>query len=243
LPAITDYGARGPFATTTVNDVGPNSAYTIFRPTTLGQDGFRHAPIMFGCGINSTPSGYTAVLSTYASHGFVVIASNSSNVTGALMRSGLDWLIAQNSAAGDYQGRLATNCAASVGYSLGGGAAVTAGSHANVIVTISFHGLTGPSDQLHGPLLLFTSTGDTFVSAAQFVTPTFNRSTVQTFYATLIGGSHLTPTGDADGERAPAVAWLRLWVYGDQGARNYFYGDNCILCSNPWTNPQRKNWQ
>jgi len=42
------------------------------------------------------------------------------SVTADLMRQGLDWLIAQNSAAGDYQGSLATNCAASVGYSWGG---------------------------------------------------------------------------------------------------------------------------
>ena len=75
-----------------------------------------------------------------------------------------------------------------------------------------------------------------------FVTPTFDRSTVQTFYATLTGGSHLTPIGDAGDERAPAVAWLRLWVYGDQGARKYFDGADCILCVAPWTSPQRKNW-
>lgn len=107
---------------------------------------------------------------------------------------------------------------------------------------MSFHGLQGPAEQLNGPLLLFTSTGDNFVSAQQFVTPTFNRSTVQTFYATLLGGSHLTPTGNAGPERAPAVAWLRLWVYGDEAARSFFEGDDCTLCTNPWTNPRSKNW-
>ena len=158
------------------------------------------------------------------------------------MTDGLDWLIAQNAAAGEFQGKLATTCAVSIGYSLGGGAAVTAGSHPAVVATVSFHGVEGPAEMLHGPLLLFTSTGDTVVSAAQFVTPTFERSTVQTFDATLTGGSHLTPIGDAGDERAPAVAWLRLWVYGDQGARKYFDGADCILCVAPWTSPQRKNW-
>ena len=38
------------------------------------------------------------------------------------------------------------------------------------------------------------------------------------------------------------VAWLRLWVYNDQGARKYFYGDDCVLCKAPWAMPQRKNW-
>jgi hypothetical protein len=32
-------------------------------------------------------------------------------------------------------------------------------------------------------------------------------------------------------------------VYGDRGARKYFYGDDCILCQDPWLDPRRKNWQ
>ncbi len=32
-----------------------------------------------------------------------------------------------------------------------------------------------------------------------------------------------------------------LWLYGDQNARAYFYGDSCTLCRSPWIS-QRKNW-
>ena len=78
--------------------------------------------------------------------------------------------------------------------------------------------------------------------------PCYNRSsTVPTFMATLdvneapSFAGHLYPLDDAGEERAPAIAWLRLWVYGDQGGRKYFYGDSCLLCSNGWTDPQRKN--
>lgn len=242
LPPATDYGGTGPFTTMTVNNTGPSGQYTLIRPTTLGQDGFRHPPATWGNGITTTPALYPGLLNAIASHGFVIIASNSPTVTAALMTDGLDWLIAQNGAPGELQGKLAPRCAVSIGYSLGGGAAVTAGSHGNVVTTVSFHGLEGPAEMLHGPLLLFTSTGDTFVTAAGYVTPTYERSTVQTFYATLTGGSHLTPIGDAGDERAPAIAWLRLWVYGDQAARRYFDGADCVLCKSPWTNPQKKNW-
>jgi hypothetical protein len=159
------------------------------------------------------------------------------------MTSGLDWLIAQHTASGDFQGKLAPACAVSIGYSLGGGAAVDTGKHASVVTTVSFHGLQGAAELLHGPLLLLTGTADNFVSAAGYVTPTFNRSTVQTFYGTLTGANHLKPLGDAGEERAPAVAWLRLWVYADQEARRFFYGDDCTLCKAPWTSPQRKNWR
>jgi hypothetical protein len=242
LPPIDDYGDRGPFETTTVNNTGPDGQYTMFRPRTVGDEGFLHPIATWGNGITTTPALYDALLNTIASHGFVIIASNSTGVTAQMMTDGLDWLIAQNGAAGDLMGKLDVMRAASIGYSLGGGAAVTTGKHPNVIVTVSMHGLTGASGALHGPLLLFTSTGDTFVSAAQFVDPTFRMSAVQTFYGTLTGGSHLTPLGDAADERAPMVAWLRLWVYGDEAAKKYFYGDDCLLCSAPWTNPQRKNW-
>jgi hypothetical protein len=36
---------------------------------------------------------------------------------------------------------------------------------------------------------------------------------------------------------------IRYWVYADQGAKKYFYGDHCIMCMSPWSNMQRKNWQ
>jgi len=252
LPPTSDYGARGPFAVQQVNSTGPTGQYTMFRPTTLGANGFKHPPTTWGNGITTTPTSYVELLSTFASHGFVVIASNSSNVTADLMSQGLDWLIQQNAAAGDFQGKLATNCAVTIGYSLGGGAAVTSGSHAGVVTTVSFHGLQGTAENLHGPLFLLTSTNDGFVTKAGYVQPTYDRSTkVPTLMATLeVAGAasfngHLIPIGDAGQERAPAVAWLRYWVYGDQGARNYFFGDTCTLCASPWTDIQRKNydWQ
>jgi len=260
MPAVAgDYSANGPMPTTVVNNTGSDGMYTIYRPTTLGQNGFKHPIVTWGNGITTTPAFYPGLLGAIASHGFVVIASNSTGVTAQMMTDGLDWMISQNSAAGDYQGKLNTTCLGTVGYSLGGGAAVTAGAHANVVVTASMHGVTGASNGLHGPLLLLTSETDTFVVPATFVTPTFALSAVQTFYGTLSSAGdtsnegHLIPVDGALSlitsnsanlaERAAVIAWLRLWVYSDQGAKKYFYGDDCILCKAPWTMPQRKNWQ
>ncbi len=258
MPPVTgDYSANGPMPTMTVNNTGPDGNYTIVRPTTLGAGGFKHPVATWGNGITTNPSYYPGLLGAVASHGFVIIASNSSSVTTQMMTDGLDWMLAQG---GDYQGKLNTTCLAAFGYSLGGGAAVGAGAHANVVVTASMHGVTGAANTLHGPLLLLTSETDTFVVPATFVTPTFTLSTVQTFYGTLSKAGdpsnegHLIPvdgalslitTASANlAERAAVIAWLRLWVYSDAGAKKYFYGDDCILCKAPWvTPPQRKNWQ
>jgi hypothetical protein len=255
MPPVTgDYGANGPMPTKVVNSTGSDGMYTIYRPATLGANGFKHPVATWGNGITTTPAYYPGLLGAIASHGFVVIASNSSSVTAQMMTDGLDWMVAQNGVAGDYQGKLNPTCLVTIGYSLGGGASVTAGAHANVVATASMHGVTGAANALHGPLLLLTSETDTFVVPATFVTPTFNLSTVQTFYGTLsmAGDSgnaghlipvDLLPSSANMAERAAMIAWLRMWVYSDQGAKKYFYNDDCVLCKAPWTMPQRKNWK
>lgn len=243
LPTPDDYGARGPFETRVVQNTGPNSAYTLFRPVNLGQDGFLHPPATWGNGITTTPSLYTELLSTIASHGIIVIGSNNTQVSAQQMMDGLDWLIARNDMSGDFQGHIDVDNAATIGYSWGGMGAVNSGSHEAVTTTVSMHGLEGAAEELHGPLLLFTATGDTFVDRAGYVQPTYDRSTVQTALAEHEGQDHLYPLGNAGNERAPTVAWLRLWLYGDQAAEKYFYGDGCILCSSPWADFDRKNWQ
>jgi hypothetical protein len=249
LTPTGDYGAPGPFATVTVTDTGPDGQYTLIRPATPGAGGFKHAPATWGNGIFTMPEHYGGLLDALASHGFVVIASNSTQVNAQLMTAGLDWLLAQNDAPGELQGHLATDCAVTIGYSLGGGGSITAGVHPSVVTTVSFHGLQAAAEDLHGPLLLLTSTNDGFVTKAGYTVPTYERSTVvPTVMATLeVPGAepdnigHLIPLGDAGEERAPAIAWLRYWVYGDAGARPWFYGPDCVLCKTPWTDIQRKN--
>jgi hypothetical protein len=251
LPPLTDYTQNGPYTTMTTRDTGPDGGYTIIQPTPLGKDGFKSPIAMWGNGITTTPALYPTTLGQIASNGFVVIASQSTAVTTGDMNGGMDWMIAQNAASGAFQGKLNTTCLVSIGYSLGGGAAVSAGSHANVVTTVSFHGVTGDSGALKSPLLLFTSVTDKFVVASEFVTPTFNLSDVPTFYATLQSDGdpsnlgHLIPVDlldPKDPERPAAMAWLRYWVYNDQGAKKYFWGSDAILCKDPWA-CQTKNWQ
>jgi hypothetical protein len=76
----------------------------------------------------------------------------------------------------------------------------------------------------------------------------FDASTVPTFMATLTGATHFEILGwQNDGplggqEGVPVIAWLRMTVFGDQAARKYFYGSNCVLCQSPWS-AQTKDWQ
>ena len=270
LPATTDYNAPGPF-----NDAkmyaktGPSDNYTIFRPSSsLGKDGFKHPVVTWGNGILTTPDMYQKLLLHVASHGFVIIGCNDTQAERPCLNAGMEWLVAQNTAAGELQGKLDVSRELALGYSWGGGGAIDVSDRPNIKATISLHGMpprvTDIWGKLHAPLLLTTSTGDNFVPASMYVTPNYEKTVGQTFYGTLqdqnIGHLYIADKsagicigeliagtfgtcGDAALEQAPTVAWLRYWACGDQGAKNYFYGDDCVLCKSPWGMPQRKKWQ
>src|SRR6266540_1257504 len=68
-----NWATPGPFAVTV--EAG-DSAHTIYRPTTLGQNGLRHPVIVWGNGTGATPQIYDGLLRHLASHGFVVAAAN-----------------------------------------------------------------------------------------------------------------------------------------------------------------------
>jgi hypothetical protein len=240
----------GTFETMTVTGTGPDGNYTIFRPTTLGEGGFKHPPVAWGNGLSTVPSQYAEWLNNVASNGFVVIANPGTGSDPMVVRQGLEWLLMQNDS-GDYAGKLAVDCAATIGYSMGGGAAVGAGSHPAVKAVVSVHGLQDASESVSGPLLLTTSDDDGFVTPADFVQPCYDRSSVQpTIMATYITGNaatasiagHLTPIGNGGQDAEPTIEWLRYWLYGDPSAKKWFFGDDCTLCVSPWGMVQKKNY-
>jgi hypothetical protein len=264
---VTDYAATGPFDVKVVSDAGPNGIYYLFRPdATLGKDGFKHPIAAWGNGISTTPDQYTKLLSHVASHGFVVIACPDPRAERACLNDGMEWLIQQNSVEGPLQGKLDISKELTIGYSWGGGAAIDTADRPNVKATVSLHGMPprgGDSawQAMSSPLLLFTSTGDAFVTPEMYVTPNYENSKVTTFYATLqedVG--HLYPLDDgsvgcslgpavipqatgpctsAIKEQGPTIAWLRLWACGDANAKQYFYGPDCILCKSPWASQSK----
>jgi hypothetical protein len=243
LPPVTDYTQPGPFATMTINATGPDGMYTMVRPTNLGDKGFKHPPLTWGNGITTTPATYPILLSTVASHGFVIIASDSTSVTPQMMTAGLDWLIAQNTAAGSpLNGKLDVERAVAMGYSLGGGGALSVSSHKNVIATIAMHPAPSFGIAAHGPVLLFSGTNDT-VCAPSLVMSAYSSIKSPAFYALLEGADHLEPVLTGGRELGASIAWLRLWVYNDQGGKNYFYTDACTLCKAPWSKMTNAAWK
>ena len=93
------------------------------------------------------PSAYRVLLGHLASHGFVVIASNSPNVaqgTPAPMLAGVTWVIEQNADPTSvlYQ-RIDTTHVGATGHSQGGFATMTAGADARVGTIAPIAGWSG----------------------------------------------------------------------------------------------------
>ena len=253
LPPVSDYSAMGPFTTVTETNTGPDGSYTIIRPSTLGEDGFLHAPVIFGPGTGMQVSQMSNLISRIASHGFVVIGRQLTGgpgdpVTRQRLIGGLDWIIAQSSVAGSpYQGKIAIDKAVAMGYSVGGTGSIEIGGHEAIATVVAIHGHSATGD-LHSPVLMLGGTADVMGDGRSWMAPSYEASQVQTFFGTVQGANHGYIQGSINGvqggvETPAIIAWIRYWVYDDQGAKHYFYGDDCVMCVSPWTNPQRKNWE
>jgi dienelactone hydrolase len=243
LPPVSDYEAPGPFKTIEVDMTGPEGGYTMHRPDPLGENGFKHPILTWGNGVLTGPWLYTDLLAGIASHGIVVIASDNTAVGAEDLTKGLDWLIAENKnpSSNLYQ-KLDTARGVSMGFSLGGAASVNASTHPSVVTTIAMHpapGAMGASIK-GGPLLLFSGTADTICPTDTTVQPVYDAATVPTFFGVIDGAIHGEPVLNGGREYGPSVAWLRLHLYGEDAARDYFYGATCKICASPWMT-QRKN--
>ena len=243
-----DPAVAGPFATITENDVGPDAgvgtdggapvAFTLFRPKDLNQGGLCHPVITWGNGTGSNPSLYKVLLNHLASHGFVVIASNSPNVaqgTPPPMIAGVTWVLEQNAdPTSELFQEIDTAHIGATGHSQGGFATTTAGADSH-ITTIA--PLCGASSQrnLHGPAWLFCGGMDMTVPCST-VQSSFNAiNNVPVTLAEYLSVDHaswLTFRGSKPAPVEVAVtAWMRVQLMGDTELRSWFYGASCKLCT------------
>jgi len=240
FPAVTDYAAPGPFETVTESNTGPNNAFTFVRPRELGKGGVVHPVLTWGNGTGATPSSYTALLIHLASHGFLVIASNSTTVgDGVEMRKGVDWLLAENeNPESPLFGNVHPTRIGATGHSQGGSASCAATAHERINVGASIQGarfcLMYPPAATKA-MLFFAGGADTTVPASQ-VEQGYDICTGPTIYAELAGVDHFVTVGNGGGFRGPLTAWFRYHLMGEAEAGKLFYGDDCGLCTNPsWT--------
>ena len=243
-----DPTVAGPFATVTENNVGPAAgvgadggppvAFTMFRPKDLSQGGLCHPVVTWGNGTGSNPSLYKVLLNQLASHGFVVIASDSPNVAQgnpAPMVAGVTWVLQQNDdPTSELYQKIDTTHVGATGHSQGAFATTTAGADSHITTIAPLCGATTQRN-LHGPAWLFCGGMDTTVPCSTVQTAFTGITNVPIMLADYLSVDHVswvTFRGTTPGPVEAAVtAWMRVQLMGDTTLRSWFYGPSCKLCT------------
>jgi hypothetical protein len=260
FPPVSDFAAAGPYSSTMISNVGPNSNYTIYHPSELAPDGAKNPIVAWTSGGATDHSWYT-LLPHLASHGFVVVTSNTVPGIGAEidlgqeMVAGIDWMIAESSRAGSaFEGKLDTTKIAATGYSMGSLATFTIAMDERLVTTVHISGgnmaperianlrqpaafICGiPGDANCG---LIDTTCD--IAGANCATD-FESATTPVFYATFESG-HLGVMTSPFQERIAAMTteWLRFHLMSDSTRSTSFVGEACTYCSDANWDVKQKN--
>ncbi|HEX6272421.1 MAG TPA: hypothetical protein VFZ53_05255 [Polyangiaceae bacterium] len=245
-----DPAVAGPFATITETNVGPTAgegadggppvAFTMFRPMDLAATNLCHPVVTWGNGTGSTPNLYGVFLRHLASHGFVVIASNSTNVargTPPPMVAGVTWVLEQNDdPTSPLYRRIDTAHVGATGHSQGGFATSTAAGDSHITTMAPLCG-AGQQRNLHGPAFFFCG-GQDMVATCSGIQNTFNAVTSQpAMFANYLSADHADWITFRGSTLSPAettiTAWMRVQLMGDTALRSWFYGASCKLCMDP----------
>ena len=236
----------GPFEIVTENEVGPLAgegedgepvAFTVFRPATLGDGGRCHPIVTWGNGTGSNPSLYKALLGHLASHGFIVVASDSPNVASGNpppMVAGVTWLIEENdNPQSQYFQHIDVAHVGATGHSQGGFASTQAGGDSHVTTIAPLCGAS-PQRNLHGPALLLCGGADDVVDC-DGIANALDASTHPARLANYITADHanwITFRGTTLSPMEVATtAWMRVHLMADTELRPWFYGASCTLCT------------
>lgn len=209
--------------------------YTVYRPSNW-ESGKAYPVITWGNGTCAQPEGYGALLRYVASQGFVVIAANSRYVgSNNAMTMALDYIFAANDDTDSpYYQRIDTDRVGAMGHSQGGGATVIAANDDRIKTVIVFNGLSGGNPVK--PFLAITGERDIGSPTAESLRDTTSTSAESAYLffnmvpqAGILDG-HLTLMTEPTRVTELTVKWFEYMLNADQGARDWFVGDNCTLC-------------
>jgi hypothetical protein len=256
FPAVSDVGANGPYKPTTVAGSGPDGNYTLFHPAELGMNGVLHPIVAWGNGGFTTPDDYPQ-LPRLASHGFVVVASNSAFVGGAEVKAGLDWIVQQNDASSSpFYKKLDVRNVAGVGYSNGGLAISEVADDPRLVTLVIISGASVSEDirtqnmpKIHTPTAYLCTDDD---ASKGNCAGDFAVITQPAFFGVMNGSTHTDVTtafgvvGDPvviDRLSKATTGWLRWRQMGDVSLKPMFVGADCLLCKDSNWTVQQKNLQ
>ena len=214
------------------------SLYTIFRPACM-KEGEKYPVITWANGTCGLTHGYATLLSTVASHGFVIIASNSTWTatppTDSVQVRAIDYAESVNEdEKSPLYHRLDLDKIGAMGHSQGAAATAKTGADPRVKSIILWNGGTS-NDK---PFLDVSGDRDIGMPTVQAITDAAGGATqpgAWTFYHQVLqtGGAatgHLVLMEQPDRVWEMAVAWWKWQLNGDEDAKKTFVGSDCGLC-------------
>lgn len=253
-----DPTAAGPFEIVTENEVGPEAGaadeetgvvpkFTLFRPKQLSPDGLCHPVITWGNGTGSTPNLYRSLLGLFASHGFVVIASNSKNVAQGdpkPMLVGVTWVLQQNEdPASPLYHHLDPAHVGATGHSQGAVATSQASGDARIVTNVPIEGAMAQRN-LHGPAMFFCGGQDDIVGCDGAANALKAVTTLPAMYAEYLSvdhGSWMSFNNKPSVVYGAVTAWMRVHLMADDSLKPWFYGEGCQLCADAGWRIEQKN--
>jgi Chlorophyllase enzyme len=217
-----------------------HSLYTIFRPACM-KDGETYPVITWANGTCGETAGYAPLLSTVASYGFVIFASNSTwtatSPTDKVQLRALDFAkyVNEDPTSVLYK-RLNLDKIGAMGHSQGAQATANASSDPRIKALMFFSGGTSNNE----PFVYISADRDiggttTPTSLAQD-TDAATQPGAWIYYHQVLetGGTstgHLVLMEQPDRVVGMTVAWWQYMLKGDQTAKSMFVGDSCGLCN------------
>jgi pimeloyl-ACP methyl ester carboxylesterase len=216
-----------------------HSLYTIFRPACM-KDGETYPVITWANGTCGETQGYAPLLSTVASHGYVIIASNSTWTgtapTDKVQLRALDYAKYLNDDTNSIlYHRLDLDKIGAMGHSQGAQATANASSDPRIKAVMFFSG--GTSN--HQPFVYISADRDIGTPTTTTLSSATNGATQPgswIFYHDVLetGGSstgHLVLMEQPERVLDMTIAWWDFQLKGDAAAKSMFVGDGCTLCS------------
>jgi hypothetical protein len=214
--------------------------YTIFRPACT-KEGEKYPVITWANGTCGLTHGYAPLLGTVASHGFVVIASNSSWTntapTNTVQLRALDYAAALNAdSSSPLNGKLDLDNIGAMGHSQGALATTSGDDDPRVDAAIYWN--AGVSNEK--PFINVSGDRDINASLTKESIEALTNAATQpgawVYYHQVLetGGNatgHLVLMEQPERVSDLTVAWWKWQLEGDQEAKKMFVGEGCGLCN------------
>ena len=176
-----------------------------------------------------------------ASHGYAVLVLDTNNprdmpnVRGDALISAVRVLKAENSRAGSpLNGRIAVDKMAIMGHSMGGGGTLMAANdHSDEIqaaIPVTPWAPDGNFDQITVPTLVIAGSADQIAAVNEHAWPQFQSIPLSTtrVYLEVEGGNHFLANSNGPDLATMGrygIAWLKLYLDGDERYRKFIYGE------------------